>query len=358
MRRSLVLLVALAACSRSPAREYEAPAFDRAGAQATVEAFLAATTQAERLALVPSPLVAQLRALPEPPPAVATPVAGSLALEEASRAADRVAFRATWRERRGPDLREARGWFTLVSEGGRPRILWLAPLIDDAWGAVARGQLAEARKRFAALLGENALDPTLLDRAGWAAVRQGANDEAEALFLRAAALDPRSATPQASLAAIRVYQNRLDEAEALFREALARESTVEVLSNLGEVLRRQGRIDEALATLGEAVRKDVANPAPRLYLAELHRQLGDVPACVRDVTEAWPNREKLEAFAWERLAAARAACLFLDRQLDAARGAYEELVGRAPTAKATLRLTDFLRQQGAPFLAAPTPHAP
>jgi|GEM_PF-3232935 len=358
MRRRTVLLVILAAAGCSRPHVYEAVSFDGAAALAVVESFVAGTTNTERLALCPTELALRLRSLPEPPPPVATLVAGSVEIEEAARAADRVAYRATWKERRGPDVREARGWFTLVTEGGRTRVLWLAPLVDEAWAAVARGKLGDARARFDALLDENGLDPVLLDRAGWAAVRQGETDEAEQLFLRAATLDPRSATPQASLGAIRVYQNRLAEAEALFREALSRESTVEVLSNLGEVLRRQGRIDEALATLGEASLKDVANPAPRLYLAELHRQLGDVPACVRDVAGAWPNRDKLEAFAWERLAAARAACLFLDRQLDAARGAYEELAARAPTSKTTLRLAEFLRQQGAPFLSAPSSSGP
>jgi tetratricopeptide (TPR) repeat protein len=347
----VLLLVLLSACARS-----RAPlTFDDASARAALEGFLAAEGYDARLAYVAAPVAARLRALPVPPQAPALAVPGSLLLDEVVRRPDRVVYRAAWQEQRGPDVRPARGWFTLVDEGGRPRLLWRAPLVDEAWALVGRGQFELARERFGALLAEDDHDPVLLDRAGWAALRISAVAEAEALFEREAKLDPRAATPLASLAAVRVRQDRLAEAEGLLREAVARESTVEALSNLGEVLRRQQRLDEAVAVLGDAHRTDRAHPGPLLFLAELHRQLGHVPECAAAADQAWPTRDQLEAFAWERLAAVRAACLFLDRRLDEARTTTDELLRRSPSSPTTRKLVDFLREQGATFVAPPAP---
>jgi len=348
LRLLLGVIGALVAC-----RSYEAPSFDAAGAAEAVRRLLGAETQAERLAWVPVDLARRLRALPEQPPQVVRPDAASLVLDERARGSDRVAYRGTWRERRGPDVSDAHGWFTLVQEEGRPLVLWRSPLVDEAWGLVSKGRVAEGQRRLDALLEEDDHDPVLLERAGWAALRRSQIERAEALFAREAVLEPASATPLASLAAVRVRQNRLDEALRLLTDAVARERTVEALANLGEVQRRLGRLDEAKTTLGEAWRLDKTNPGPLLYLAELQRQLGDVAGCVDSTERAWPNADKLESFAWERLAATRVACLFLDRRADEARAVYDQLARRAPASPVTARLVDFLRLEGAPFVEAP-----
>ena len=350
MSRLFVLWVVVVVAACRPAAEV--PSFDSAAAVDAVQRLLTAETPADRLSVVPEALAERLRALPGPPDEAARPDPASLVLAEKIRLPDRVVYRGTWRERRGASSSEARAWFTLVQEQGRARVLWRAPLIDAAWALVARGSLDEGQARLQELLDEDDHDPVLLDRAGWAAMRRGQVEQAEALFGREAALDATSATPLASLAAVRVHQNRLEDALELLTRAAGLERTAVTLANLGEVQRRLGRIDDAKATLGEAWRLDKDNPGPLLYLAELHRQLGDVPACVEAAGRAWPLADRLEAFAWERLAAVRAACLYLDARDDEARTVYDQLVRRAPGSATTTRLTDFLRLQGAPFVPA------
>ena len=128
-----------------------------------------------------------------------------------------------------------------------------------------------------------ALDPGYLkayDNLGLALDALGRYDEAiqsseEALRLNRARA-AHSPWPALNLGLVLMRLDRLDEAETLFRES-AREDPrfAPAAYQLGVVLEKRGRNAEAAAALGEAVRLDPRYAEPHYVLARLYRRAGE-----------------------------------------------------------------------------------
>jgi tetratricopeptide (TPR) repeat protein len=128
-----------------------------------------------------------------------------------------------------------------------------------------------------------AVDPGYLkayDNLGLALDALGRYDEAiqsgqEALRLNRARAS-HSPWPALNLGLVLMRLDRLDEAEALFRES-AREDPrfAPAPYQLGVVLEKKGRNAEAAAALGEAVRLDPRYAEPHYVLARLYRRAGE-----------------------------------------------------------------------------------
>jgi tetratricopeptide (TPR) repeat protein len=335
------------ACSKQAG---EAVSFSPEAARTLIEAFLAAPTFEGRYAYVSTETA---RLLAERPRPAGTPVpalvAGSLVLTELKRDQHRVLYKAALRERMGGDESPATRQLTLVQERGVPRVVWLDPLVDDAWSEYQEGRHKAARARFEAMLELDPWNGVLADRAGWCAMRLKELGEAEELFERAAALLPDKAGPLASLAALAFERQDYATAEARLRSALQRERTVEALDNLGKVLEVQGRAAEAQATWKEAIVLDPKHPAAYLYLAEFHRTRKDWAGCLEHADRAYGTWRTLERSFQDRVLESQSICRFMLGERDAARSTAQQLQDRGVNGTAYRRLEVFFNAQGQPL---------
>jgi Flp pilus assembly protein TadD len=118
------------------------------------------------------------------------------------------------------------------------------------------------------------------DNLGLAYDALGRSDEAmasheAALRLNRASRSP-SPWPALNLGLLLMRQGRLDEAEALLRESLhADPAFPQGHYQLGVALEKAGRYDEATKELEEAARRDATYPEPEYALARIHRRRGD-----------------------------------------------------------------------------------
>jgi tetratricopeptide (TPR) repeat protein len=100
--------------------------------------------------------------------------------------------------------------------------------------------------------------------------RRGRLDDATAMFLEAARLEPGVPHPYANLGNIAAQRGRIAEAERWYREALARDpNQSDVLYDLGVLLAPQGRTDEAIEAYERAIAAAPRNSDARVNLAIL-----------------------------------------------------------------------------------------
>jgi tetratricopeptide (TPR) repeat protein len=86
----------------------------------------------------------------------------------------------------------------------------------------------------------------------------------------------KSPWPSLNLGLLLTRLDRLDEAEARFRESLASDPRFpQARYQLGITLEKKGRLPEAMAELEEAARLDPAYPEPQYALSRLYRRAGD-----------------------------------------------------------------------------------
>jgi tetratricopeptide (TPR) repeat protein len=88
--------------------------------------------------------------------------------------------------------------------------------------------------------------------------------------------ETKSPWPSLNLGLLLTRLDRLDEAEARFRESLASDPRFpQARYQLGITLEKNGRVTEAVAELEEAARLDAAYPEPQYALSRLYRRAGD-----------------------------------------------------------------------------------
>ncbi|MBM6596070.1 tetratricopeptide repeat protein [Microvirga pudoricolor] len=113
--------------------------------------------------------------------------------------------------------------------------------------------------------------------AAWRAFHEGDLRQAGFLFNQACVLEPRHSVSYHGFAAIAAKRfNDLDYADRLLTLAERMlEPSDEIFTDHGLVLLKARRLQEARERLGKAVRMSPDQPAPALYLAAIHLQLGD-----------------------------------------------------------------------------------
>ena len=153
-------------------------------------------------------------------------------------------------------------------------VYWIARLdYDDGQYAAAVDGLKRATE----------IDPAFMkahDNLGLSYEALGRNDEAIASYETALRLNRASKAPSAwpalNLGLLLTRQGRLDEAEGLFRESLRADPAFpQGHYQLGVVLEKKGRAAEAVTELEEASRLDPRYPEPQYALARLYRRGGD-----------------------------------------------------------------------------------
>jgi Flp pilus assembly protein TadD len=127
-------------------------------------------------------------------------------------------------------------------------------------------ELAEAHYRESLAIEPQ---PAIYSDLGFVLERQGMTEEASELYRKSLELDPESASAHYNLAASLARRGELTEAERHFRAALAENPNAQTSTGLGFVLAQQGRTDEAIATLRDAIEADPRQPAAYDQLAAI-----------------------------------------------------------------------------------------
>ena len=103
--------------------------------------------------------------------------------------------------------------------------------------------------------------PAIYNDLGFVLERQGLTEEAVELYRKSLELDPESASAHYNLAASLARSGELAAAERHFRAALAQKPSAQTYTGLALVLWQQGRVDEAVASLHDAIEADPEYPA-------------------------------------------------------------------------------------------------
>ena len=126
-------------------------------------------------------------------------------------------------------------------------------------------------------------DPDLHLQLGRALSASGLEKEAEESCRKAIAIDPGRPDAHADLAVLRQRTGDLPGAVAGYREALRLDSSRPLVHyNLAIALRRQGDVATAIEHAARVAKHLPGAPAPRILLAELRLETGDVDAGLAD----------------------------------------------------------------------------
>ena len=126
-------------------------------------------------------------------------------------------------------------------------------------------------------------DPDLHLQLGRALSASGLEEEAEESCRQAIAIDPGRPDAHADLGVMRQRAGDLPGAIAGYREALRLDSSRPLVHyNLATALRRQGDIATAIEHAARVVNQLPGAPAPRILLAELRLEAGEVDAALTD----------------------------------------------------------------------------
>jgi Flp pilus assembly protein TadD len=124
--------------------------------------------------------------------------------------------------------------------------------------------------------------PAIYNDLGFVLERQGLSDEAVEMYRKSVEIDPESAPANYNLAAALARSGEFAEAELHFRAALAMVPNTQSYTGLGIVLLQQGRAEEAMASLRDAIAADPKNAAAHQELAKVLVSLGRMDEALRE----------------------------------------------------------------------------
>ncbi|RMF70781.1 MAG: tetratricopeptide repeat protein [Acidobacteria bacterium] len=145
---------------------------------------------------------------------------------------------------------------------------------DEAVALAARGESAEAARRFGELAADDPENPSLLLEWGQALILAGDHAQAIEVFRRLTGVDPEFSQAWYRLGQLLDERGDLDEAEAAYRRAAEVDPlAVEPRKALGSLLAQRGRVREAIDVLEQAKELDPRDPAIARELERLWARL-------------------------------------------------------------------------------------
>ena len=188
--------------------------------------------------------------------------------------------------------RRARGIPAAAAQVASPALL---EMFTDAVRQHRAGQLANAETLYRRILAADPRHADSMHLLGVLAHQAGRNERASDLIGRAIAINGKVASYHYNLGNALVGQNRLDDAAACFRRAVALQPDhADACGNLGSILTMQGRFDDGIACLREVVRlrPDHADAHYNLGTALARRWAVDEAATsLRRAVELRPNAD-------------------------------------------------------------------
>ena len=136
--------------------------------------------------------------------------------------------------------------------------------------------------------------PAVHNDLGYVLERQGLFEEAVEHYLKAIELDPESSAARTNYGGVLARAGDYVKAEEQFRAALEHDPKSRTFSGLGFVLWKQGRGEEAVARLSEAIDADPKNAAAYDQLGTIQVEAGDLEAAAttyRRLVRARPSAE-------------------------------------------------------------------
>jgi len=168
----------------------------------------------------------------------------------------------------------------------------LQPILLEAFRHHQEGRLGEAERLYRRIL---ALDPRHADSLhllGMVAFQSGQPEAAAELIAQAVAVNPNNAMYCSNLGSVLKELGRHDEAVANWRRALMlRPDHAESYSNLGYVLREQGRLDEAADLLRQALTINPGLAEAQCNLAHVLSDLGRFDEAIQSCLRALALKE-------------------------------------------------------------------
>jgi tetratricopeptide (TPR) repeat protein len=140
-------------------------------------------------------------------------------------------------------------------------------------------ELAEAHYRESLAIEPQ---PAIYSDLGFVLQRQGLTEEASEMFRKSLELDPQSASGHYNVAGSLARDGEYEAAEAHFRAALKENPDAQAYTGLGYVLGRQGRVDEAITSLREAIEADPEHPAAYDQLGTILAEQGKFEEAASD----------------------------------------------------------------------------
>jgi pentatricopeptide repeat protein len=137
-------------------------------------------------------------------------------------------------------------------------------------------------------------DVELHNALGWTLFQDGRSAEAVTEYQRALAADPKHVKSHNNLALALVELDQLEEAAGHFRASLEVEPKAEIYSDLGFIMARLGRSDEALADYREALALDPDCASAHFNLAVSFVQAGRFGEAESHYRKALPGRPTAE----------------------------------------------------------------
>jgi Tfp pilus assembly protein PilF len=124
-------------------------------------------------------------------------------------------------------------------------------------------QADKARMEFDRAIEETPNEADLYSDAGFFYLQNGDDEKAEALLDKAFKLDPNHAKSNMHLAMLRAKQERPDESLTLFKKVVG---PAEAHANLGVLLAKQGKLEQARSHFEQAQQLDSEAEVPRAFL--------------------------------------------------------------------------------------------
>jgi tetratricopeptide (TPR) repeat protein len=150
-------------------------------------------------------------------------------------------------------------------------------------------ELAEAHYRESLAIEPQ---PAIYSDLGFVLESQGMAEEAAEMYRKALELDPGSASAQLNLATSLARRGEFAAAERRFRVTLEQKPSAQAYTGLGFVLWRQGRVDEALDSLHDAIAADPKDAAAYDQLGMILVEQGKLEEAVssyRQLVRLRPN---------------------------------------------------------------------
>jgi tetratricopeptide (TPR) repeat protein len=142
-------------------------------------------------------------------------------------------------------------------------------MLDDALQLHQNGRIFEAEQLYRRILAINPRHPDCLHLLGMIAYQEGSFETAATMIRQAIAINSSGTSYYANLGTVLQAQGKLEEAEILYRHALTlKPELAEVHVNLGNVLQARGELGGSVASYERAL-------ALRPACAETHNNLGN-----------------------------------------------------------------------------------
>jgi tetratricopeptide (TPR) repeat protein len=116
--------------------------------------------------------------------------------------------------------------------------------------------------------------PAIYNDLGFVLERQGMPDEAVEMYRKSLDLDPASASAHYNMAASLARSGEFAKAEPHFRAVIEKKPSTQAYTGLGIVLWQQGRGDEAIVSLQNAIKADPKNASAYDQLGTIQVQQG------------------------------------------------------------------------------------